>query len=177
MISQAKSYATQYEEAVAEYLWVKENIRYAFSHWGDTNRTLAERRGHCAIKAELLVSRLRGHDIKVRYVEGRPSMGNLPLLKLAPFSVHFWVEARVDGKWLTLDPTPDSGIVCLFGDTKPGSYLGRPEYITRWDEIPAWYKKLYNHPLFAPLRWLSNLKLAYYRRVGNKSQEVKEPEN
>lgn len=159
---------TQYEAAVAEYLWVKESIKYAFPYWGDVTRTLTSRQGHCGIKAELLVSRLRARGTEARYVEGRPSAGNLPILKLAPFSVHFWVEARVNGRWLTLDPTPDSGIVCLSGDTEPGSYLGRPEYITRWDEIPLWYKRLYNHPLFAPLRWISNLKLAYYRKVGSK---------
>lgn len=160
---------TQYEEAVAEYSWVKENIRYALSHWGDTARTLAQRQGHCGIKAELLVSRLKARGIEARCVEGRPMDGNLlPIMKLAPFSVHFWVEARVDGGWLSLDPTPDSGIVCLCGDTQPGSHLGNPEYITRWHEIPLWYKRLYNHPIFAPLRWLSNLKIAYHRKAGGK---------
>jgi len=159
---------TQYEEAVAEYRWVKENIRYALSLWGDTVRTMARRRGHCGIKAELLVSRLRARGIEARYVEGRPMGENLPMMRLAPFNVHFWVEARVDGRWLSLDPTPDSGIVCFSGDTQPGSYLGRPDYITRWHEIPLWYKRLYNYSLFAPLRWLSNLKLAYYRTVGSK---------
>jgi hypothetical protein len=159
---------TQYEEAVAEYSWVKENIRYAFSHWGDTTHTLARRQGQCGIKAELLVSRLRARGIEARYVEGRPMVGDLPMMKLAPFSVHFWVEARVDGGWLSLDTTPDIGIVCFCGDTQPGSYLGHPEYITRWHEIPLWYKRLYNHPLFAPLRWLSNLKIAYHRKVGGK---------
>jgi len=157
----------QYEEAVSEYLWVKENIKYYFPHWGDATRTLAERRGHCGMKAELLVSRLRAHGFEVRYVEGRPSEGNLPIVKIVPFSVHFWVEAKIDGKWLALDPTPDSSILSLSGDTEPGTHLGHPSYITRWDEIPLWYKKGYNHPMMAPLRWISNLKLAYHRKRGN----------
>ena len=157
----------QYEEAVSDYLWVKENIKYAFTYWGDTTRTLAEMRGHCGIKAELLASRLRTHGIKARYVEGRPTQGNLPILKIEPFNVHFWVEAKVDGRWLTLDPTPDNGIVCLSGDTWPGAHLGHPEYITRWDEIPPWYKEGYNHPMVAPVRWISNIKLAYHRKLGS----------
>ena len=159
----------QYEEAVAEYRWVKENIRYAFSYWGDTEYTLAKRSGHCGMKAELLVSRLRERGIEARYVEGRPSTGNLPMVKVAPFNVHFWVEARGDGRWLTLDPTPDGGIVGFSGDTEPGSHLVRPDYITRWDEIPLWYKESYNHPLVAPLRWVSNIKLAYHRKVGSRN--------
>jgi transglutaminase-like putative cysteine protease len=163
---------TQYEAAVAEYRWVKENIRYALSSWGDTVLTLTRRRGQCGIKAELLVARLRERGIEARYVEGRPTAGELPMTRLEPFSVHFWVEAWVDGGWLSLDPAPDSGIVSLLGDTQPGSHLGNPEYITRWQEIPAWYKRLYNHPIFAPLRWLSNLKIAYHRKVGGRRAGV-----
>lgn len=138
----------QYKKAVAEYQWVKENIEYRLSYWGDVPHTLSTRTGHCGIKAELLVARLKEHGIKARYVEGRPLVSNLPLLRLAPFNVHFWVEARVDGRWLTLDPTPDSG---------------NARQIMCHDEIPVWLKELYNRPLIAPLRALSNLKPAYHR--------------
>jgi transglutaminase-like putative cysteine protease len=163
----------QYEEAISEYLWVKENIKYYFPYWGDATRTLAERRGHCGMKAELLISRLRARGLKARYVEGRPSERKLPIVKIGPFSVHFWVEAKVDGKWLTLDPTPDSSILRLSGDTEPGTHLGNPTYITRWDEIPPWYKEGYNHPLIAPLRWVSNLKLVYHRKMSNYKSSLK----
>jgi len=156
----------QYRIAVAEYQWVKENIKYRMSYWGDVTRTLAKREGHCGIKAELLVARLKEHGIKARYVEGRPLESDLPLLKLPPLQAHFWVEARVDGYWLTLDPTPDPGIAHLSGDTIPGSRLGTPQYITRWDEIPVWFKEFYNHRMLAPLRFLSNLNLDYHRRRG-----------
>ena len=88
----------QYEEAVADYRWVKENIKYCFPYWGDTTRTLAEMRGHCGMKAEVLVSKLRARGIDARYVESRPTRGNLPILKIEPFNVHFWVEAKVDGR-------------------------------------------------------------------------------
>lgn len=158
----------QYEEAISEYLWVKENIKYYFPCWGNTASTLADRRGHCGMKSELLVSRLRSRGFEARYVEGRPSEGNLPILKIVPFNVHFWVEAKVDGKWLALDPTPDSSILSISGDTEPGTHLGHPTYITRWDEIPLWYKQGYNHPMMSPLRWISNLKLAYHWKIGNR---------
>ena len=160
---------SQYETVVSEYRWVKENIKYSLSCWGDTKHTLASKRGHCGAKSELLVSRLRSRGIKARYVEGRPLNASLPILKLAPFSVHFWVEARVDNKWLTLDPSPDSDIACFSGDTGQGSHLGSPQYIVRWEEIPSWFKKLYNYPIFAPFRWLSNIKLAYHRRFCGKN--------
>ena len=152
----------QYEEAVSEYLWVKESIKYSFPYWGDTTRTLTEKRGHCGMKAEVLVSRLRARGIKARYVGGK-----VPMSKVGPFNIHFWVEAEVDGQWLTLDPTPDSSITCLLGDTEPGTHLENLEHITRWDEIPAKYKKLYNHPPVSLLRWIFNIKLAYYRKWGN----------
>jgi transglutaminase-like putative cysteine protease len=171
----------QYEEAVSEYLWVKENIRYAFSRWDDAATTLAKKSGHCGMKAELLVSRLKARGIEARYVEGRPSRGDLPITKIISFSVHFWVEASIDGKWLTLDPTPDRGIVYLLGDTEPGTHLESPEYITRWDEIPSWYKKGYNHPLIAPFRWISNIKLICQRKTGNhknqRGRELELPKN
>ena len=94
-------------------------------------------------------------------------------MKLAPFSVHYWVEAKVDNKWLTLDPSPDSNIVCFSGDTAPGNHLGSTQYIVRWEEIPPWFKELYNYPIFAPVRWLSNIKLAYHRRFGVKNNRKK----
>jgi len=157
------SEVTQYEQAVADYEWVKENIKYRCSYWGSVEETLASGTGHCGAKCEVLVSMLKSNDIEARYVEGRPADGTLPITWMIFSDVHFWVEAKVDGKWLTLDPTPDSGIVCLLGDTEPGTHLGSPEYITGWDELPPWYKEGYNHPLMLPPRWLSNIKLTYYR--------------
>lgn len=160
----------EYEEIVSEYEWIKENIKYHMPYWGDTARTLAERRGHCGMKAELLASRLRARGVEVRYVEVRPSGARLPITRLPVFDAHFWIEARVNGKWLTLDPTPYSGIVGLAGDTAPGSRLGRQGVITYREELPLWYKKTYNHPLVAPLCWLTNLKLAGHRLLERRRQ-------
>ncbi len=160
----------RYEEIVAEYEWVKENIKYYLPYWGDTARTLSEGRGQCGMKSELLASRLRARGVEVRYVELRPAGVTLPIARLAVFDVHIWLEARVNGDWLTLDPTPDSGIVGLTGDSVPGSHLGRQGTLTRWDEIPHWFKETYNHPLVAPLRWLTNLSLARHRVAARKRE-------
>ena len=153
-----------YDEAVSTYQWVKENIKYAFPRSEGTEQTLLVKKGNCAIKSELLVSMLRDKGIKARYVEGRPTGWRLIMMRLAVFNVHFWVEAKVDNKWLTLDPTPDSGIAHFLGDTKPGTHLTNPDYIMRWDELPPWYKDGYNMWLFSPLRFLTNIQLVLLRR-------------
>jgi len=155
---------------VSVYQWVKENIKYAFPRWGSPEQTLREKRGNCAIKSMLLVSMLRDKGIKARYVEGRPTGWKLIIMRLAVFDVHIWVEARLGNKWLTLDPTPDSGITHFLGDTKPGTHLTTPEYITKWDELPPWYKDGYNMKLFSPLRFLTNIQLALLRRIGSKRE-------
>ena len=153
----------QYEEAVSDYLWIKEHIKYYFPYWGDTTRTLAKMRGHCGMKAELLASSLKARGIETRYAGGK-----IPRSRAGPFYImHFWVEAKVDGQWLTLDPTPDSGITDWLGDTKPGTHLETHEHITRWGEIPVKYKKLYNRLPVILLRWIFNIKLAYHRKRRN----------
>jgi transglutaminase-like putative cysteine protease len=157
---------TKYEEAVAIYEFVKEEVKYAFPRWIDAETTKRTGRGHCAAKSELLVSLLRDKGIKARYVEGhKTKLKLLPIMKLGGMDIHFWVETRIGNEWLCLDPTPDSGIVRLWGDTKPGMHLGDPEYGAKWDELPSWYKDSYNIPLLWPLRFLSNMELAICRLV------------
>ena len=151
------------QQAVADYNWVKENILYRCSHWGVPEETLVRRSGNCGIKAELLGELLELHGIPVRYVEGRPMPPILPAARIGPLNVHFWVEAQIGNKWLVLDPSPDSGIASLLGDTRPGTHLTKPKYVARWNKIPDWYRKFYNHPLIGPFRLASNLKLAYCR--------------
>jgi len=80
--------------------------------------------------------------------------------------MHVWVEVYVNGDWLTLDPTPDSGIAHYIGDTKPGTHLNEDciTYTTRWDEIPYWYKGGYNSKIMALYRLITNSELAFHRR-------------
>lgn len=154
----------QAQQAIADYNWVKEHVLYRCSHWGVPGETLVRKSGNCGAKAELLGELLELHGMKVRYVEGRPLSAILPMTKLALFNVHFWVEVKIGSKWLTLDPTPDRGITHFLGDAEPGHYLGTPSNTARWDRLPSWFKKAYNHPLAYPLRWATNIKLAHQRR-------------
>lgn len=154
----------QVKQAIADYDWVKENIVYRFANWGVPEQTLRQMSGSCGAKAELLGEILELHGISVRYVEGRPSPVIVPLDRIPILNVHFWVEARINDQWLTLDPAPDSGLVHLLGETDPGTHLTTPRYLGRWNKIPDHYRRYFNHPLLMPLRFVSNLKLGYYRR-------------
>ena len=119
-----------YDEAVQAYQSVKEGIKYAVPlHWGSPEQTLREKRGHCGMKSEVLVAMLRDRGFKARLVEGRTMhMQNTFIQRLilwlgvVLYDVHFWVEAFVNDEWLTLDSTPDSGIIHIIGDTEPGTH-------------------------------------------------------
>jgi len=150
----------QYEQAVSDYYWAKENIRYSLTPWRDAGYTLATGAGHCGHKAELLTAILRGRGIRTRYVEGR-----VPVSAPSSLSRHIWVEAEIDGEWLTLDPTPDSGVAHILGDTRPGTHLGRYRLEIVWDELPLEYKRLYNNPISGLMRLYYNTKLLMGRRV------------
>ncbi len=155
-----------YSRVISTYEWVKENIRYAYPRWINTSITKRTKKGHCGAKSEVLVSMLRDLGIEARYVEGRnTNLKLLPIMWLKPMDVHFWVEAKVDNEWLCLDPSPDSRIVRLWGDTRPGTHLGNPDYIIRWDEIPPWYKEGYNMFLFWPFKFLTNIELVILRFI------------
>jgi hypothetical protein len=143
---------------------VKENILYRFSNWGVPEQTLNQMSGACGAKVELLGELLELHGISLRYVEARPLPVIVPLTRIPILNVHFWLEARISDKWLILDPTPDSGLAHLLGESSPGTHLTNPRYVGRWNKIPDYYRKCFNHPLLMPLRYVSNLKLAYYRR-------------
>jgi transglutaminase-like putative cysteine protease len=157
----------QAKQAIVDYEWVKSNIAYRLSNWGVPGQTLIQMSGACGAKSELLGEILELHGISARYVEGRPLPVFVPLARVPTLNSHFWVEARIGNNWLTLDPTPDSGLVHLLGDTSPGTHLINPRYLGRWNNIPDYYKSCFNHPLLMPIRYISNLKLAYYRRQRN----------
>lgn len=162
------------EEAVRAYWLVKEDVKLAMPyHWGTPQQTLRGKKGHCAMKSEVLVTMLRDNGIKGRYVEGRlTGLRNtwmeriLRALGLVLFDVHVWVEALIGNKWLVLDPTPDSGVVSFVGDTKPGTHLANPEQIARYDEIPLWYKDGHNMKILLPLKFASNFEMAIRRFIG-----------
>ena len=161
------------EEAVQAYWLVKESIKFAMPcHWGSPEETLRGEKGHCGMKSEVLVTMLRDKGIKARYVEGRlTGLRNtwmtviLRALGLVIFDVHIWVEAFTGNKWLVLDPAPDSGIAPSVGDTRPGTHLGNPKQIARYDDIPLWYKDGYNMKILFLLKLATNFELSIRRLV------------
>jgi hypothetical protein len=161
------------EKAVQSYWLVKEDIKFAIPyHWGSPEQTWRGKKGQCGMKSEVLVTMLRDNGIKARYVEGRLTGLRstwmerlLCVLGLVLFDVHIWVEALIGNKWLVLDPTPDSGIAPSIGDTKPGTHLGSPKQIARYDEIPLWYKDGHNMKTLLPLKLTSNFELSIRRFI------------
>ncbi|WP_066300873.1 transglutaminase domain-containing protein [Bacillus sp. FJAT-29937] len=102
--------STGREKAMAVYDYVAKNISYDVGklrndefEWDDSAlKTLELKSGVCQDYAYLAVALLRASDIEARYVEGMARGGFWP-------SRHAWVEANIDGSWLTMDPTWGAG--------------------------------------------------------------------
>lgn len=101
--------STDREKAKAIYDYVAQNIRYDVKkyendefEWDDSAlKTLELKSGVCQDYAYLTIALLRASDIEARFVEGRAG-GIWP-------GRHAWVEANIDGVWLTMDPTWGAG--------------------------------------------------------------------
>lgn len=104
--------ASQREKTKAIYDYVAENITYDVAklenesfEWDDSAlKTLDKRTGVCQDYAYLAIALLRASDIEARLIEGKAISGFWP-------SSHAWVEAKVDGNWLVMDPTWGSGYI------------------------------------------------------------------
>ncbi|WP_338471571.1 transglutaminase family protein [Niallia sp. XMNu-256] len=102
--------ANNREKAKAIYDYVAQNVSYDVQkykndefRWDDSAlKTLELKTGVCQDYAFLAIALLRASDIEARFVEGRAGGGVFP-------GRHAWVEANVDGSWLTMDPTWGSG--------------------------------------------------------------------
>ncbi|MCA1056990.1 transglutaminase-like domain-containing protein [Rossellomorea aquimaris] len=100
------------EKAKAIYDYTAKNVSYDVQkldnsefEWDDSAlKTLDEKTGVCQDYAYLAVALLRASDIEARFIEGMARGGWWP-------QRHAWVEAKVDGKWLTMDPTWGSGYI------------------------------------------------------------------
>jgi len=67
------------------------------------------RRGHCEYFASGLALLLRSLDVPTRVVGGYVVSERHPLLDyqlVRQWDAHAWVEAWIDGRWVTLDPAP-----------------------------------------------------------------------
>ncbi|KPL60384.1 transglutaminase domain-containing protein [Rossellomorea vietnamensis] len=97
------------DKAKAIYDYVAKNVSYDVKkyenddfNWDDSAlKTLESKTGVCQDYAYLAIAMLRASDIEARFVEGRAG-GIFP-------GRHAWVEANLDGEWVTLDPTWGSG--------------------------------------------------------------------
>lgn len=97
------------DKAKVIYDYVAKNVSYDVEkyenddfNWDDSAlKTLETKTGVCQDYAYLAIAMLRARDIEARFVEGRAG-GIFP-------GRHAWVEANLDGEWVTLDPTWGSG--------------------------------------------------------------------
>ncbi|MBM4762885.1 transglutaminase-like domain-containing protein [Bacillus sp. B15-48] len=100
------------EKTKAIYEYVAKNVSYDVQkykndefEWDDSAlKTLELKSGVCQDYAYLTLALLRASGIEARFVEGIAGGGIFP-------GRHAWVEAKVDGSWLTMDPTWGSGYI------------------------------------------------------------------
>ncbi|SFX18733.1 Transglutaminase-like superfamily protein [Thermoactinomyces sp. DSM 45891] len=90
------------EKARAIYKHVATNVSYDMkkkdNYWNDgALKTLHERKGICHDYALTTIALLRAIEIPARYIGGDAG------------EPHAWVEAKIGGKWITMDPTWGSG--------------------------------------------------------------------
>lgn len=100
-----KNKKTDKEKALAVYEYVAKNVSYdvdklnnrTFEFDDSALKTLDEKEGVCQDFAYLAIALLRASGMEAQMVTGFAGQN------------HAWVETKVDGRWLTMDPTWGSG--------------------------------------------------------------------
>ncbi|ATP41636.1 transglutaminase [Solibacillus sp. R5-41] len=100
------------EKAKAIYEYTAKTISYDVKkqknsefEWDDSAlKVLSLKTGICQDYTYLALALLRAGGMEARYVAGTAGAG-------FNFSRHAWVEVKVDGEWLTMDPTWGSGYI------------------------------------------------------------------
>lgn len=100
------------EKAKAVYEYTAKTISYNTgklyfigNQWDDSAlKTLKFKSGICVDYAYLAIALLRAADMEARYIVGTAGFGE-------DQAGHAWVEVKVDGEWLTMDPTWGSGYI------------------------------------------------------------------
>ncbi|MBD1370786.1 transglutaminase domain-containing protein [Hazenella sp. IB182357] len=118
---------TDYDKAKAIYQYVAQNMKYDMKKlrhntfaWDDgALKSLERQSGVCQDFVFLAIALLRAEGIPARFVEGEA--GN---------QQHAWIEARIDNRWLTMDPTWGSGYI-----THHGTFVRR--YDAKYFDPPA----------------------------------------
>jgi hypothetical protein len=119
-------------KARAIYDYVAKNITYDVQKYRNDEfalddsalKTLERKKGVCQDYSFLAIALLRSIGMEARFVEG-----------IADGIRHAWVEVKVDGRWLTMDPTWGSGYL------NPNGWFVKkynPEY---FDPSPAEFRK------------------------------------
>ncbi|WP_077718875.1 transglutaminase domain-containing protein [Novibacillus thermophilus] len=100
------------EKAKAIYEYVAKTVKYdvrklendAFKLDDSALKTLESQKGVCQDYAFLTVALLRSIGIESRYIGGTAQSGSF-------VERHAWVEAKVNGEWVVMDPTWGAGYV------------------------------------------------------------------
>ena len=100
------------EKAKAIYEFTAKSIAYDVEkqknsefQWDDSALKVLElEKGICQDYTYLALALLRASDMEARYVAGTAGAG-------FNWSRHAWVEVKVDGEWLTMDPTWGAGYI------------------------------------------------------------------
>ncbi|MFB7305215.1 transglutaminase domain-containing protein [Heyndrickxia sporothermodurans] len=107
-----KDRKNNFDKAKAIYKYTAKTISYDVAkfknnefEWDDNAlKTLKLKTGVCQDYAYLAGALLRASNIEARVITGKAGTG---LLK----ENHAWIEAKINGKWLTMDPTWGAGFV------------------------------------------------------------------
>lgn len=100
------------EKAKAVYEFTAKSIAYDVEklknsdfEWDDSALKVLElEKGICQDYTYLALALLRASDMEARYIAGTAGAG-------FNWSRHAWVEVKVDGEWLTMDPTWGAGYI------------------------------------------------------------------
>jgi hypothetical protein len=100
-----KNKKTDKDKALAVYEYVAKHVSYdvdklnnrSFEFDDSALKTLDEKKGVCQDFAYLAIALLRASGLEAQMVTGYAGQN------------HAWVETKVDGRWLTMDPTWGSG--------------------------------------------------------------------
>jgi len=131
-----KNFSNQTDLAVALFYFVRDTILYRVGLWQmKASETLAEGKGTCTNKTNLLVALLRSCGIPAGYgvmkVRGKEYFGPvmLDLFKnhVGFSSTHIYSYVYLDGHWLKCDPSDDK----IFSERT--GYFNPPSKLVDWD--------------------------------------------
>lgn len=124
------------DKAVKLFLWVRDNIKYAFDFWNKkASQTIKQGYGMCTNKSNLLVAMLRAAKIPAGYgilrVNAQEYFGPimLPMFKnkVSTDSVHIYCYVNLGGKWTKCDPSTDKEL------SEKTSYFNYSTILVGWD--------------------------------------------